>query len=1237
MQKALNCIRPAWGRRRYITKTVLVMKLTVILLTATFLNVSARCVSQNITFSGKDVPLESVFYSVKKQTGFVFMYKEAILKSSRPVSISAKNVPLEKFLQEIFKLQPLLNYNIRGKNIFISTNPAAGSPGQPELHGENYFLKDTMNLRGRVVNDNGEPVAGVTVMEKGTNNSTSTNGNGEFILKGAADNTTLVFTGVNVETRELRLNSTGIEIEKGLQGIKIFKVKIKVDDLANVTVSTGYQTISKERSAGAFSKPNMDVIRDRSTSMNILQRLDGLVPGLTINNAPSASQNPVLIRGLSTIGVNDPNIPGNYIGTNRNPLYVVDGIPMDDVSSINPQDIADVTVLKDATAASIWGARASNGVIVITTKRGKANEKIKVQYDGFVNFQGKPDLHYIPVLNSKQFIDAAKEVFDPVINPWDQVAAYYDRSSTGIAPHELILYNQSRGLINDAQANAALDSLASINNVQQIGDLWYRNARLMNHTVSVTSGSKVHSLYGSLTYTNAQSNRPGEKNNTYKANLRQDLKFNESIKFYLLTDLTNTTTSTPRNINIDNRFYPYQLFKDANGSNLSMPYMGYLSDSTRIDYQNRSRVNLDYNPLDEFNYGYTKSNALLGRIVAGATIKLFDGLRFEGVYGYIRGANRTTQYDDTKSYLVRSELVQFTVADDPSVAPVYYLPEKGGRYTVTNFNQRDWTVRNQLVYDHEWNSRLHQLTLLAGQEAQEKLGNSNSTTVRGYNELLQTFTPLDYATLGNTGVTDPVMPTAFGTSTLGTDFFRESETETRFSSWYANAAYTFNHKYSVNASWRIDKSNLFGVDKSAQNRPVWSVGGKWVLSEEKFFNQNGVNLLAIRATYGLTGNSPLPGTASSFNILEPQTSFFLPGGQGLRISSPANTKLTWESTKTTNVGFDFAFLNRRLNGSLDFYQKETKDLIGNLLVNNFTGYNMIIGNFGDMSNKGIEVIINSVNVQKKDFTWTSMLTMAYNKNTITRLATVNELTTGDDKVGQKYLAGYPAFAVFAYQFAGLDDEGDPKIRLVDKTVTKERNISKPDDIRYMGTYQPVWSGGFSNVFRYKGFSLAANAVYNMGHVMRRDVNQFYTDRLTHLGVMSGSDNSGFTGGNLHADFANRWKTPGDETTTNIPSYVSNRSISNSRRNVEYYTDGDINVVSASYIKLRDITLSYNLPQSITNRMNADNISFRIQVSNVMLWKANKDGIDPEFHDATFGIRTLISNQKTLTVGANISF
>ena len=1205
-------------RIRLTKQLKITMKLTAIILLATSLQIHASGYAQNVSLSEKNAPLEKIFQEIKKQTGYSFLYSSEVLNRARTIDIVVRNAPLNEVLKICFNNQPL-TWELEGKVIIVKPVPE-------------------QTITGTVKDSKGNALEGASVTLVQLKKMTATDEKGNFIFKEIpAGFYTLEITMIGFDklSNEIYLGNVPFHINLTLE--------VNVQSEEDVIVYTGYQTISRERSTGAFAKPDMQIFTERPGSMNILQRLDGLIPGLTVNNAPGSAQNPFLIRGLSTIGVPDPQNPNVLTGTNRNPLYVVDGVPMDDISTINPHDVADITVLKDATASSIWGARASNGVIVVVTKKGNNNADLNVNYDGSVSFQGRPDADYMPVLDSRDFITSATEIFNlqDAFNPtryaqvyqWNNISRYQSITNTGVAPHEAILYAGYLGRTSASQTQASLDSLSALSNRSQINDLWYRNALLSSHTVSASSGGKVHSFYGSFTYTNATSNRPKEQDNFFKLNFRQDLRFNDRLQMFLITDLSNSIVNNKRNIAVDNRFYPYQLFQDQSGNNLSIPYMRYLSDSVRNVFQDRSRINLDYNPLNEVDLGYTKTDALLNRIISGVTLRILDGLKFEGTYGYIKGNRKITSFDNEQSYLVRSELVQFTIAPNTSVTPQYALPDKGGRYSAGQQTQRNWTVRNQLVYDKLWNGGDHRLTLLAGQESQEHLLVFNSSTVRGYNPLLQTFGAIDYQGL-RTGLAGTVMPNNGSRSILINDAFVSSESQIRFRSYYANGAYTLNNKYSFNASWRLDGSNLFGIDKSAQNKPVWSVGAKWNVRDEKFLSSlDWVDDLAIRATYGITGNAPIPGTASSQDVLNPVTGTTLPGGRGLTIATAANPKLTWESTRTINVGIDFAILNSRIEGAIDVYKKTTDNLLGELPTNSLTGYSSIIGNLGTMENKGFEISLTSLNLQTKHFNWSTQVALAHNKNKIVRINNLTPLTTGFQQIQQRFAEGYDAFALFAYQYAGLDDKGDPVIILQDKTTSTARNITQPDDVIFQGTYQPVWSGGITNRFNYKSFRVIVNAVLNLGHVMRRDVNQFYTGRLTHNNFATG----GFTTGNLHSEFVNRWKQPGDEQITNIPSYVINSSTSNTRRDIGYYQYADINVVSASFIKLRDITLSYTIPQALSNKLNAKYIDVRLQAGNIMLWKANDFDIDPEFHDAFMGVRSIRSHQHTLTFGIHVNF
>ncbi|MDR6781533.1 TonB-linked SusC/RagA family outer membrane protein [Pedobacter africanus] len=1225
-------------------KLLLIMRLTTFILILSLTQVSAASFAQRLNYVKKNASLKEIFAEVKKQTGYHVFYADQGIDVNRKVNVDFRNTDLRTALNQVVADQNL-EYVIDARNIILKAKTLS-------VFERIINVFKTLDVTGRVVDEEGKPLAGASIFisteenvlqiarlgDKGIalkmkNVGAITNANGEFTLRNVDERAFIIVTFLGYKPQQLKAAKDLGNISMQLDAGKLVEV--------NIMVNTGYQTLSRERSAGSYAKPDMKILEARSGTTNVLQRLDGLIPGLVINNSSSptgnggvgksSSGNSVMIRGLNTLNAN------------RDPLIVLNGVPVDDVSKINPNDVEDVTILKDATSASIWGAKAANGVIVILTKKGKTRDALSVNYDGFVNLQGKPDIGNLNMLNSSQFIEAAKAVFDPNLNAYATISKPAGGGKAPVMPHETILYNLEK--LPQEQVDAKLAQLASQDGVAQMKELFYRNAVLMNHSISLTGGGNKYSFYGSGSYTNTQNSKPGDKNRNYGLNLHQDFQLNKRIKFYLITDLVNNDLGSLNFTQPTSAFLPYALFRNPDGSNADLSWL-YRDNIARTGYESKSRVSLAYSPLDEMNRGRTSSNIFTARANGGASVNLVKGLRYEGVFSISKAQTKIINDLDQNNYDVRAELAAFT----PLNGSKPYLPETGGRHTTTNSLQKNWTVRNQLIFDQAWKNGEHQLVLLAGQEAQEQFYNLSGSVVRGYNSQLLSNAIIDYNLL-SLGVGNVVMPTSSsGTSQLTPDFYNETESMVRISSYYANGGYTFNNKYTLNAATRIDQSNLFGKDKSAQNKPLWSFGLAWQLGRETFMQKiTWVDKLILRSSYGLTGNSPNPGSAASKDILAKLFSGYAilyPEGNGLEMSTPANKKLTWETTRNLNVGIDFSLLKNRLGGSLDFYSKKTENLIGEMPVNILTGYATITGNAGNMTNKGIDLNLNSVNISTRDFRWSTLLNLGFNKNEITYVNRATPIIRGDQLISNPYVQGYPAFAVFAYNYAGLDSKGDPQIRLKDGTVTKARSVATVDDMKYMGTFQPKLSGGLSNTFAYGDFTLSLNAVYNLGYVMRRDVNSLFGGR----GLIANSGFNAMYTGNINAEFANRWKKPGDEAFTNVPAYTT-APVTAARGSMTYYTNADQNVLDASYIKLRDITLAYSLPKGILSRLRADAVTFRVQLSNVMLWKANSHGIDPEFMDAyggwdgsanivgiySGGYRKVPVNQHTITFGAHVTF
>ncbi|RAJ08880.1 TonB-linked SusC/RagA family outer membrane protein [Chitinophaga skermanii] len=1148
------------------------------------LQMNAQSITQTVTLKGANLSIEQVFASVKKQTGYHIAGNKDVLKMAKPITVDVKNMGLRSFLELIFRDQPL-TWEISNKNIFIAKKPITTTNVTP-------VSTPGVLLPGRVLDEKGAAIPGVTVNVKGTTAIAITNEAGYFNIPSKSEEVTLVFSAIGFESQELRFNP-GV-------ALNTVALKVKVQQLSAVVIgnyNTGYQVLSKERATGAFGKPDMEVVKKRTATMDIITRLEGLVPGIQIQggqtstnrNGNGVSTQKSVIRGIGSVNLTS------------DPLYVVNGVIVTDFASINPDDIEDITVLKDAAAAAIWGARAANGVIVVTTKSGNKNQRLSVSYSGFINYAGKPYYGPVRMMNSAEYIQSAKEIFDPISQ------SYASRIWGTIAPHDQILYDEYLGKITHDQATRSLDSLASINNEGQIRDLWMRGAYTTNHTASISGGNNAYSFYGSLGYTGVTSAIPGETNNSYKLNFSQNANIGQRLRISLNTSLINTVSSRKNAITIGNDFLPYQLFRDAEGNNLSMNYLTGYTDSIRNDYASRSKINLDYVPLDEFNYGHGTSNLMHINITANASLKIWKGLSFAGSYGYQKSPGTVKSYSDNKTIDIRKSIVGLTVAPTTADIPKYYYPTTGGAYTTANNEQRSWTVRNQLIYEAKPRQGKDNLAVQFGLEANEQYNYSSSTTVLGYNEKMGTYAVLDYAALQN-----GIPGTVTGYGYLFSSPLSIQSTTARFKSSFALASYTFDQKYSVDASWRRDQSNQFGNDVSTQNKPIWSVGAKWQLGREEFMKSiKWLNDLGLRATYGITGNSPYLGAATTVDklqIISASTSGATQGsmiaGDAYTLNSPANGKLTWENTTNLNIGADFLLLKGRIGGSANWYSRTTTDMIGTIPVNPFTGLSSATGNIGKMTNRGIELSLRTVNIQTEKVQWSTAFIFSYNNNKLVSFTAMNPiLNTASYRLGGNILAGYTMKPLFAYQYAGLDNMGDPQIYVNDKsTITKQRSVAKINDVIYMGTTQPKYTGSISSNVAYKGLSLMTNFVFSGGNVMRMPTNTFYT------GVLASRPN--FQNANYPVYFLDRWKKPGDEQITNIPAFVTNESLSYTRRDVDYFIRGDVNVVKADYLKLRDVTLSYTLPATAVQFLKLQSLSIYCQASNFLIWTANGK-IDPD--------------------------
>lgn len=1138
------------------------MKRLLLFLLALTLSLAAGAQSIRVKADGES--LQEVLKSISDQSDYRFAFNSRSIDTSIKISAAVESDSIETVMDAVLKGTPI-GYSVVGKQVALYEKQAPAS--QP--------VRKPKTVTGTVTDEDGLPLEGAGIFVKGTTSGTISDASGKWSLEVPGADAVLVFQYIGMED---------LEITVGNRNSFVLVMKDNFEYINQVVV-TGYQTISRERSAGAFANVSGADVRDQANIHgSVLRSLEGSAAGLSVSE--TADGVTYLIRGVSSIN------------SKKEPLFIVDGVAMsrDQMDKlVNPNDVESVSFLKDATAASIWGAQAANGVIVISTKKGSANGGLTVLYNGSFTFKGKPDWSYQDLMTSDKFIKTAVEVFDPQTYKWSDV----QNNTYGIGneyrviyPHEYPLYQYYNGEISLTERDAALEALSAINGRKEYEKYFMSNSFLMNHSVSFSGGSEKSSFYVSMEYQREQG-VDKDSSDEYRLFFRDVLKpaswleldistsafYSDGRSFSLSHDLTNL---------------PYMSYFSS-GKELSLSNY-IMSDAYRKSVEGITGINLDYYPVSDFLSSINTSNSLGVNANAGLTIRFADWLRYEGRFQYSLTRGTSEQYHNASSFGVRIERAQGTDVDG-----IQYLPSSGGHYTSANSAVRSYTVRNQLNFDKELTNS--SITGIAGFEFSSNKSGSNSTFMRGYDMQTMQHIFYDDYSLNLTGVKNPALPSfaSSSTNTFDPNEFNQSEMEYRFVSMYANGAYTLMGKYSFNASIRVDQSNLFGSDPSVQFKPIWSAGVIWNAAKEDFMKSTSswLNRLNLRASFGFAGNSPDPGQGGPYNILASASSAnYSRFGLGYTVVTPANDKLSWEKTRIINLGLDWAVLNNRISGEIDFYDKKTTNLLGQAPVDPTTGFTTVLSNIGEMTNKGVELSVNSTNITSGDFEWTTDFNITFNRNRLVDMY-VEPPTSPYQMIEYTYWKGCPYGTVFAYKWAGLDPaDGMPRVYDTAGNIVRSiTDIDTIDAVRFMGSTVPPVFGGLSNDFRYGNWDLAVNFIFNFGHVMRNDVNRTFSYRLE---------------GNLHNDFANRWKKPGDEARTDIPAYYSLKNTSINESDVLLlYKYADINVVSASYIKLREVSLGYRLPSSACKALHVQNATCRLQASNLATFAFNGQGIDPE--------------------------
>jgi TonB-linked SusC/RagA family outer membrane protein len=988
-------------------------------------------------------------------------------------------------------------------------------------------------------------------------------------------------------------------------------LKPNVLALKYVVVSTGYQTLPAGRTVGSFVQVDQQLV-NRSTATNVLERLNGLASGLRFNGEANQSVSTgsadrflgINIRGVSTLSGN----------VSTDPLIVLDNFPYEgNINNINPNDIESISILKDAAAASIWGARSGNGVIVITTKKGRRNEKMSVELNTSVTVQNKPDLFYDRnYLPSSAYIDLESSLFKQGYFDSYLTDTYYQAP---VSPAVDLLAKGREGALSQAQVAGQLDALRSQDVRDDYSRYVYRKAIKQQYALGIRGGSAQNGYSLSVGYDRNQ--------NSLVRNDFDRLTVNVLNTYSPLTNLSvtgginysenHTTLNNPLSygsgISVGGAvagIYPYARFANEAGNSLALikgyrqAYVDAAPSSGLMDWT--------YKPLNELALADNRVAVRDLVLKASAQYRFLRHWNAEVQYQQERQQVDSRNYLDPQSFAMRDLINRFTVVD-PATHRVTYQVPVGGELDLGNDLLVANNGRAQLNYTQAFGT-LHQLTGLIGSEIRALTNTGYRRNSLGFNTEYGTAT-------GNLNYADylPVLP--YGSAQIPSPDVALTGSTNRFVSYFANASYTYADRYVVSLNGRKDGSNIFGVKANDRVTPLWSAGLGWTLSKENFYRLAWLPYLKARFSYGYNGNVYNGSAYVTGNYF---TSSLTGAPAILNLTAP-NPNLSWERVRNINAGLDFEAFGNRLSGTLEYYRKDGQDLIERVPLYSSSGFLSYAGNAAATRTQGLDLTLNSRNLTDT-FQWGTTLLFSTLHDRVTKYD-VQPTNMSLQTIGGTAITGRPLYGIYAYQWAGIDPAtGDPQGYLsgkVSKDYTAIIANYQPDSLQFKGSARPTVYGSLRNDFSYRGLSLSVNVLYEFGYVFRRA-----STSLNGADIISSSFSQ-------NMDYEQRWQQPGDEQRTSVPSVTYP---SNANRNT-FYQYSEALVEDAANIRLQDIRLSYALRPGVLRRTPFRTLQVYGYASNLgILWRANKYGIDP---DVPSQFSHAFPNPFSFSLGVNAQF
>jgi len=1099
------------------------------------------------------------------------------------------------------------------------------------LVGERIVIKplsviQQRKVSGYVRNGTGQSLQGVTVRVRGKNTGTSTDHTGHFSIT-ANEGDVLHFRLLGYEEFEQVVGSQ--------QNYSI-QLAAAINKIEEVVINTGYQAIDRKKFTGsAVTIKGSDAMR--LGVPDVSRMLEGQAAGVSVQNVSGTfgAAPKIRVRGATSI-----------TGDNK-PLWVVDGVILEDivnisndqlssgdpntllgssVAGLNPDDIESIQILKDVSATSLYGARAMNGVVLITTKRGKAGAPATLSYTGNYTTYLKPSYSQFNIINS-----------------YDQMSIFAEMERKGWLDYTDLANNPNGGVYTKmAQAlRYGTDGVAEVENsvagrrnyLQRYVyantdwfDILFKNSLMQEHSLSLTSGGEKSQHYFSTSFLQDNGWTIGDKVRRYTATARSDFSISNKLSLGLISSASIRDQQTPGSLGRQNDPVTGLVSRDFDINPFS-----YAMNTTRTltPYDkdgNREYFTMNYAPfniLNELENNNIELKMLDLKVQAEVKYKLPKHINyaFVGSYRYVNSGNEHkireksnmpmayragTIYSGQPENTTIADRNKFLYVDpaDPDSRPVSVLPY-GGFYTTSTDNLKSYYFRNSL----DWNQKLgedHTLRLFLSQE------------LRFLDRMSNVFTGYGYQF--DRGGTPYIDPNAIKREVEGNQsYYKMATFHDRYVAFAGNAAYSFQGKYQLNGTLRYDGSNQMGESTTARWLPTWNLSGSWNIDEEPFMkNQESFNSLTLRASYGL--NASMGNARNSSLVIRAASTtrpYLTEVEPVLNIENNPNKDLTWEKQYETNIGMDASMFNRKIEWTVDVYKRQGFDLIGVIRTAGIGGEPFKLANYADMQSQGVELMVKSQLIKRKNWGWKTQLTNAYNTGKITRLINEPQIFDLIGNIGGAKV-DYPVRGLFSIQFDKLDPlSGVPSF--INEQGVKSTNVylqsNETKYLKYEGNIDPTFNGGWYNQFTYKSFAASVLITYSAGNKVR--LNPIFQNQYTDLQAMS-------------YDFLERFVLPYDGP---IPSIVEARNASRLEGSAyQSYNYSTERVADGGFIRLKQINISYELPQKLVNRWGLRNLSLILVGNNISLLYADKKlrGQDPEFYGSG-GVALPIPRQFTFSI------